>query len=652
MVKMHPPALRVEGNVNDGLQSCRGDSSGSEIQESADDARRTASLIPVSRRIVETVVLISMFSAPIASQSRGYAPRACGFDLNFNGVIGEPADCNVCDGTTTDVDGNGVQDDLRYVDCDSGTNSGSCTAGSPCRTAQYALDNIGVPGANQIQAVCIRGTCESAAERTMTNRQSGASGFQTRSARGSEEWAFQYPRYPLIISGWDSDNDGRYPPFDADDTAVFDGNASGNQILWFDNANESRVEVAHLTVRDYLRSCSDGSALIPQNGGGPDHLYFHDWNAPGNGQGCGDGRWISAFEANGIRYHAFENLNFTDFGGFIFYRGNATEGTGAQYIRFKNITMVGNGGLDSMTKFWNNWNNIEWLDTWLSGDIERGLILGQCTQDWVIRNNRIEDAGIGINLQVAEVTTCNSPGRPMDDVVIDRNEIRCDTAACRGNYVEAIIIGEEDSGGTNNEYWGDITITNNFLSVAGGSKHRGILIDHPMRGSGTNGGAMTIVGNTFDGNFTDGAIVVQNFAGSGSRVASQWVVRNNLFSTGNVVDSTSSTLSNYSSTGNRWEAGMSTDQVQGASCSQGPSYVNASAGDFHLQAGDTCAIGAANDPSGGFTLCPSCVDFDFDGETRPLGTNWDAGADESSRIFTDGFEIGNASHWSQSGGGC
>ena len=34
-------------------------------------------------------------SSPLPA--RGYQPRPCGFDLNHNGIIGEPADCNVCD---------------------------------------------------------------------------------------------------------------------------------------------------------------------------------------------------------------------------------------------------------------------------------------------------------------------------------------------------------------------------------------------------------------------------------------------------------------------------------------------------------------------------------------------------------------------------
>ncbi|MEO1366524.1 MAG: hypothetical protein AAFX50_05070, partial [Acidobacteriota bacterium] len=45
----------------------------------------------------------------------GYQPRACGFDLDDDGVIGEPEDCRVCDGATSDPDGDGVDEDLVYV---------------------------------------------------------------------------------------------------------------------------------------------------------------------------------------------------------------------------------------------------------------------------------------------------------------------------------------------------------------------------------------------------------------------------------------------------------------------------------------------------------------------------------------------------------
>ncbi len=58
----------------------------------------------------KTILFILLVIYPILlgtlyGQTRGYTARACGLDMNRNGIIGEAADCNVCDGTTTDVDG-------------------------------------------------------------------------------------------------------------------------------------------------------------------------------------------------------------------------------------------------------------------------------------------------------------------------------------------------------------------------------------------------------------------------------------------------------------------------------------------------------------------------------------------------------------------
>ena len=73
---------------------------------------------------------------------------------------------------------------------------------------------------------------------------------------------------------------------------------------------------------------------------------------------------------------------------------------------------------------------------------------------------------------------------------------------------------------------------------------------------------------------------------------------------------------------------MSTDQVTGASCSPNPVYADEGNGDFHLLVSDACAIDVASDPSGDFTLCTGCVDVDYDGDSRPRGSDWEAGADE------------------------
>src|SRR5437016_9820407 len=76
-----------------------------------------------------------------AEAARGYQSRACGFDMNHNGIIGEcrnhspnglgsPGDdcpdCHVCDGVTKDPDGDGVNENIIYVDCKAGTDTSTC----------------------------------------------------------------------------------------------------------------------------------------------------------------------------------------------------------------------------------------------------------------------------------------------------------------------------------------------------------------------------------------------------------------------------------------------------------------------------------------------------------------------------------------------
>ena len=76
----------------------------------------------LSVRVVATwvaFVTASTLWLSAAEAARGYQSRACGFDMNRNGVVGECAnhasgrpsdcpDCHVCDGDTRDPDGDGV----------------------------------------------------------------------------------------------------------------------------------------------------------------------------------------------------------------------------------------------------------------------------------------------------------------------------------------------------------------------------------------------------------------------------------------------------------------------------------------------------------------------------------------------------------------
>ncbi len=105
-------------------------------------------------------------SAALALASAGYQSRACGFDLDGDGVLGESGDdCNICDGSTTDPDGDGIDEDLFYVDCGAGSN-GNGTAGNPFNRLSSAIAAMDGPGDGAEDIVCFRGSAG-------TNRLSG-----------------------------------------------------------------------------------------------------------------------------------------------------------------------------------------------------------------------------------------------------------------------------------------------------------------------------------------------------------------------------------------------------------------------------------------------------------------------------------------------
>ena len=82
----------------------------------------------------------------ITAKKKGYVARGCGFDGNRNGVLGEAADRLIGDGKTRDPDGDGVEEDMLYVDARSGNDAtGNGSAQKPFRTIQKALDAADVP---------------------------------------------------------------------------------------------------------------------------------------------------------------------------------------------------------------------------------------------------------------------------------------------------------------------------------------------------------------------------------------------------------------------------------------------------------------------------------------------------------------------------
>ncbi len=106
-----------------------------------------------------TALQKSSFESRSFSSVRGYRSRACGFDLDGDGVLGESGDdCNICDGSTTDPDGDGIDEDLFYVDCGAGSN-GNGTAGNPFNRLSSAIAAMDGPGDGAEDIVCFRGTC-------------------------------------------------------------------------------------------------------------------------------------------------------------------------------------------------------------------------------------------------------------------------------------------------------------------------------------------------------------------------------------------------------------------------------------------------------------------------------------------------------------
>ena len=61
----------------------------------------------------------------------GYVGRPCGFDVDRDGVEGEPGDCVLGHDGVTDPDRDGIEELFLYVDCGTAT-SGDGTASRIC----------------------------------------------------------------------------------------------------------------------------------------------------------------------------------------------------------------------------------------------------------------------------------------------------------------------------------------------------------------------------------------------------------------------------------------------------------------------------------------------------------------------------------------
>lgn len=187
--------------------------------------------------------------------------------MNRNGIIGEASDCKICDGSTTDPDNDGANEDIVYVDAGLGNDtSGTGSSIQPYKTISKALSVINGPSIGQEDIICLAGTF-------VENINLTTSGKSTTANVNSISRATN----PLIISGWDKNKNGFYAPADPDETAVIKANSS---MQWFiDNTvnQASFIEMAHLLIDGTDMALSGDSGFF--NGQANDaskNWYFHD----------------------------------------------------------------------------------------------------------------------------------------------------------------------------------------------------------------------------------------------------------------------------------------------------------------------------------------------------------------------------------------
>ena len=614
---------------------------------------------------------------------RGYASRACGFDMDDDLIYGEPNDdCNVCDGVTTDPDGDGIAEDLFYVDCQTGTDNGSCgSPGSPCRTINHALNNrADGPGGGAEDIVCFRGTC-SQEPASMVLTVSGLAGTKSRPKSGSEVRDFVYPSNPVMVVGWDSDNDRKYPPFDTGDTAVISANGDKGLLL---NLSQNYVEFAHFSTQGYGQNPtgSGGQVMFDHDppSSGANYFYFHDLEFNDFAKDrCYEGG-TRVFANRRVRYQAVENVKCDDCGSF-FWRGGATNAADYGPLRLQNSTHMchaGNtgspqncGGSNAKCRLIDMWGfigGVEIIDNVFDGNVDawqeghssmQGITMADCAQDWDIVNNEIVDWRIGIQITASDNTFC-ADGRVTKDATIDRNIFKQGSP----DYNNAVFLQIVDEGTEgSNRLSGEFIISNNLAYDYGGGRF-GSMIEI-LSGIGNNespySGTIRILNNTFyvrnwvslDKAFlrieaSDDTYEWQNYeVKNNSITAPQGGENFEIVPSPNSWDADFNTFS--PNLGYKWNNRLYTNILDWRSSSGSdfnsnecvPAFSSPENNDFHLKAGDNCA------KDRGANL-GTILQIDFDGDPRGQGDAWDRGADEfvdHESFFSDSFESGSTNAW-------
>ena len=385
-----------------------------------------------------TVISVSDSSTPpTAAGPRGYRERPCGFDLDDDLIFGEPDDdCNIGDGVTTDPDGDGIDEDIFYVDCQLGNDAtGNGSATLPYQTIQFALNQTDGVSDGAEDIIAFTGICSAS---DLSPKHGGLAQTKLQPATGSQEREWLLPSNPLMIIGWDKDNDGAYPPFDEDDISILDGSGLLTAFRMENTPLDAgRFEFAHFTAQKFGEG-TDSSV----NAGGfmtvaRPYVYLHDLSLIDinrQARGRSNKNTLGMFTASDADYFIAQNLEVLNMGS-RFTRGSPG-GQGpddAGPFRFQSLTVThhpcdANPDIvefdcyGHIAKIWGYNSGLEWLDSYFdyqpdnrvigvhSSQHGAGLIADPCTRNWLIRNNEFVDYrnSVSLNVQATGESFCQT----------------------------------------------------------------------------------------------------------------------------------------------------------------------------------------------------------------------------------------------------
>ena len=603
----------------------------------------------------------------------GFQPRACGFDLDDDGIVGEPEDCSICDGSTTDPDGDGVDEDLIYVSCPgSGPQSpapgidieGCGSPDRPCASLGFAWALADGPDDGAEDILCFRGVCRE--PETLEPTTSGLAGVVKVAAEGHQSRDFERPANPAMWVGWDSDGDGQYPPFDGDDEAIFEGSQGAARAIRFRPVAD-RFELAHFTARGF-GSTSDGkdSGLLAFGPGQGElsHLYLHDmfWLETNKGRPAGTSvTTIDLFsEKTRVTWLWLDNIWAPRTGGWFVRGSGLNQGPDGGPFRFSRLTVTargcdfddcGTGAAFTGFHLWGYLSGIEIYDSHFDAAVDewqpkakggpsgaRFALVAQCSQDWTLRHNLIDDFKNAVRIQGWAERYCDDgAARSVGPVRVDRNWIRNDYQPWTGGDV-AVYISE--GGDDRQEVVGDVEITHNVFSSPGGWES--CIWIQGGNDAGPPEGQISVVNNTCAGRIDyHGAVVIGDTGGDvlrfphrGIRIVNNLITglrtedpnfrityppvglqaERNVFDPAGQFHWLGQTLPDLAA----WQEATALDRESKACL---PAFENFERGDYRLRADDSCALDVA-------LPAPGIAGIDQIGEPRPESA-WDVGALES-----------------------